>query len=158
MTAFESYDFALLAIGVTAIASRNRDVWFMYAIVAMVWCAWSIVIMATGLYEPWGAGIVIDGAAAALLLRHPSTRSRAALGALYCLQIAMHIAFGVVQITRGPVAVDQYADWPGYIGWAQLAIVGAWASGSGGRRVIDRWRRRASSVRAAHISNHGAGR
>lgn len=151
---FEAYGWALAICGVLIIAARNSSV-LLYAVLASNWCAWSLFITLTGIYEPWQFGIVVDSAAMLVLLHRPSNRIRAILAASYCIQVAMHIAFGLVVMTRGVSDVDLYANWLGYIGWAQLSLVGGHAGGGIWRRVRHRWDAGIEALAHPYLRDYG---
>jgi len=138
---FTAFACALAFVAVVAGLSRDRVAILGANILVGIWMLWSGFIMATGIYEPWHFGIVIDGLAAWLLLRAPSCRPRTVLAALYCVQIAMHIAYGIVVLTAAP-DYRAYYDRLKIIGWLQLFLVGGWSIGSLWLRLL----------RARHIS------
>lgn len=158
MTAFEAYGWTLAAIGLVALTARNRNVTMSYSVVASNWCAWSAFILATGAYEPWQFGIAVDGLAMTVLLFYPSNRIRAVLAATYCAQVAMHIAFGLLTMSRGVHNVDIYANWLGYIGWAQIALVGGHGGAGIWHRVHFNGALRYPRGAVSHSANIGTGR
>ena len=151
------YGFALAAMMALTLLSRRWEIMLSGLVVVASWAAWCIFILATGDYEPWYAGIVVDGVAIAVLLRAPSCKTRAVISALFAAQVAAHIAYGIVLWWAGD------ADWQAYYtqtqvaGWAQLLIVGGWGGGVAWRRIVDRGRRHHLLGHRAHSRDMGAG-
>lgn len=149
-----------LALGVAmalAVWSGRREIAMSAIVIAGVWAAWCLFIMATGDYEPWYWGIIIDGAAIRVLLHSPSCRVRATLASLFVMQIAAHVAYGAVLISMGA------ADWQSYYiqtqltGWAQLLVIGGWGGGVVLRRIVRDWRSGHARRYQAHHRDMGAG-
>lgn len=108
---------------------------------ALVWLGTS----ALGSYAPWSWFIAIDVATAFVVLSHPASRPQAIIGAIYLLQIVVHVAFGAAGSAEH---VRLYLDLLAFGGACQLltlatgAIHGrrrkmgrAWAVGGGHPRV-----------------------
>lgn len=151
------YGFALAGMLALALLSRRWEIMLSGLVVTASWAAWCIFILATGDYEPWYWGIVIDGAAIALLLRSPSCRVRAVLAALFTTQIVYHVAFGFVTLRFGNADWEAYYTQTQVTGWAQLLIVGGWGGGATWRRIVDRGRRHHLLGHHAHSRDMGAG-
>lgn len=152
-------EFALaLVICFPLAMAAGRDIWQSFTVLLGVWLAWCGFIILTGIYEPWHFGIVLDGLAARILLNHPSCRMKAVLGGSYCVQIAMHVAYGIVIITNGEPNVDAYYDRLSIIAWAQLVILGIWAGGNIGGRILRYWHPRPDRFDPSHHSYHGGRR
>lgn len=135
-----SYAIALACVMILAVLSGRRDIIASMIVVTASWMAWCLFILATEVYEPWQWGIVIDAAAAAALLRNPSSRPKAILAAAFITQIAAHIAYGTIMLTTGSADYEAYYTQTSLTGWAQLLICGGWAGGSILRRIVP-WRR-----------------
>jgi len=145
---FTAFACALAFVAVAAGVSRDRVAMLGASIVVGIWMLWSGFIFATGIYEPWHWGIVIDGLATWVLLRAPTCRPRTILAALYCVQIAMHIGYGIVVMTTAP-DYEAYYDRLKIIGWLQLFLVGGWSIGSLWHRLLRARRISFTSLRHA---------
>lgn len=130
------YAIAVFVVMALAVLSMKREIITSMMIVAATWGAWCLFIMATENYEPWQLGIAIDGAAAWYLLRHPSSRPKSVLAAIFCVQVAMHIAYGTVLLTAGAADWQAYYAQTSMTSWAQLLVVGGWAGGHLLRRIV----------------------
>jgi hypothetical protein len=161
-----SYGTAFAVVGTLAFLARDRDVLRATAIVLASWVSWCGAIMFTsgltalGLVEhhhyPWYAGIGIDAYAAWALSRDPSNRIRATISAIFCVQIAMHMAFGLVKLLHGSADGDLYAQNLSITGWVELLLLGGWSIGRAGGRLHRLWRVVPTPRRTSHSSNLGS--
>lgn len=154
MTPFQGYALGLAALLPMAVYARSWQLWLAYLVIALDWLVLSALILVTGIYEPWQLAILVDGAAAFFLLRHPSNAARAVLGATYCIEITMHVAFGMVQLRHDASSIDLYVNWITAIAYLQLSLVFGGACGGAWRRLHDNRRRHAEAV---HTKNHRPG-
>jgi len=141
------YGFALAGMLALALLAKRWEVMLSAMVVAGVWAAWCLFILATGVYEPWYWGIFIDATAIGLLLRAPSCRIRAVIAALYTTQVGAHVAYGGVLIWTGAADWQSYYTQTQITGWAQLLIVGGWGGGLVLRRIM-------SDRRGSHLQRH----
>lgn len=124
------YALGIAAAMLLAWLVRDRSVTDGVAATTLSWGAWCAFILLTGQYEPWYAGIVFDATAAWWLLRNPTNKMKSVLASIFCIQITMHVAYGLNMAFYGA------ADWQAYYirtqvtGWLQLLILGAWAGGN----------------------------
>lgn len=123
------YAIGVCLAGVLAYSLRSHDMSDGFLAVAASWLAWCLFIVATGIYEPWHFGILIDSCAAWWLLRHPSSRMKSVLASIFLVQIAMHIAYGGNILLRGSADWEAYYSQTQFTGWMQLLIVGVWGIG-----------------------------
>jgi len=135
-------DYAIACAIMCALAWMSRDRFAVMGacIVAGNWMAWTGFIQATGIYEPWHFGIAIDTIAAGLLLYQPSSRPKSILAGLFVVQIAMHVAYGMAEMTTPTPDNLAYYTNLSLVGWLQLFAVGVWAGGDIGGRVLHNWR------------------
>lgn len=113
--AFQLQDWQLLRSAIAVLANWAFGIAFNYT---------------TGITDGWWFNICIDTGAAAAILWHPAGRWQAVLGVTYCVQIAMHLGYGVVlllQQTPDPMA---YYHWLTVIAFAQLVVLGGWTGGA----------------------------
>lgn len=82
----------------------------------------------TGITDGWWFNILIDSAAAFVILWRPAGKWQAALGVTYCAQIAMHIGYGFLSLRQANDPMPYY-DWLTWVAWAQLLILGGWCGG-----------------------------
>lgn len=109
----------------------RRTGWAMIGNMLLVWLAvWSI-----GKDTPWQAFIVVDFVTAMIILRNPSGRSQAYIGAIYALQIIVHVAFGFGGASA--FGARQYLDLLAFGGGCQLLILATGAIHGRGRKVAD---------------------
>jgi hypothetical protein len=82
----------------------------------------------TGSTAPWLWFIAADGLCAWLVLHPPASRIQAAIGALYVLQIIIHVAFAAA---GSAVETRLYLNLLAVGGWCQLLILatGTWHHG-----------------------------
>lgn len=132
---------------------RAQVVRVAFAIIA-VWAIGTVYVYGTGNYTPWKFSIMLDIAAAAVIMVRPASRAQALIGMLYFLQIAGHVAYGG-RITFGYDASPvYYYDALTIVAWAQLFALGAWCGGIWlGTLVHGRWHRRHEVHRRARAAN-----
>lgn len=135
-------EYALGILGVIGLASftRRQDMRDGVIAILMSWLAWCWFIIATGVYEPWHAGIVFDSAAAWWLLRNPSTKLKSVLASIFCVQITMHVGYGTNIIATGSAYWEAYYRQTQITGWLQLLVLGGWAIGHLVGRTMPVWR------------------
>ena len=114
---------AMVAASLTVTAHPNWQLARAALVVFGNWVAGTVFVLATDVTDPWWFNIAIDAVAAGLIFYRLSGQWQVALGLTYCLQIAMHIAYGVIEST---------APWPYYsaltaIAWLQLLLVIGWS-------------------------------
>jgi len=132
---FLAYGFGLAAVMVAASLTVTAHPNWQLARAALAvfanWVAGTVFALATDVTDGWWFNMAIDAAAAAVILYRLSSQWQVALGLTYCLQIAMHIAYGLL---------GKADAWPYYsaltaIAWLQLLLVAGWSG--------DVWLRRA---------------
>lgn len=135
-------EYALGILGVIGLVyfTRRQDMRDGVISILMSWLAWCWFIISTGIYEPWHAGIVFDSAAAWWLLRNPSTKLKSVLASLFCVQITMHVGYGVNIIATGSAYWEAYYRQTQITGWLQLLVLGGWAIGHLVGRAMPVWR------------------
>lgn len=89
----------ILALAVTmAWRSGSRGLRRTATAVAVNWLLVMAAQAVTQSYAPWFMFVAIDACTAFFVLQHPASKAQAAIGAIYVLQIIIHVAFG----TAGP--------------------------------------------------------
>lgn len=94
------------------------------------WVACEVAVIATGAFDPVVWFIFIDTVAAIVLLWRPAGKTQAAIGAVYVMQIGLHIAQW-----PGGVAVGQYLSVLTVGGSLQIAFLILGAVDGDGRKV-----------------------
>lgn len=133
------YAFAAAAAMVAALMLAHRSGspglvrtgWAMAGNLLTVW----VLVWSTGNFTPWQWFIAVDFVTAMIILRNPSGRPQAYIGAIYALQIIVHVAFGF-----GGASVfgaRQYLDLLAFGGGCQLLILATGAIHGRGRKVAD---------------------
>lgn len=97
------------------------------------WTACMIVVAWTGSLTPWALFMLFDAAAACVVLRHPSSRPQAIIGAIYLFQMAFHVAYAVV---GSGLAAGLYLDLLALGGWLQIGTLFGGAIYGGGRTLF----------------------
>lgn len=120
------YALAIVVVAVICKMSSDKAMSEGLAAISAAWAAWSGYILLTNDYEPWAAGIIFDSAAAWWLLRRPSTKMKSVLASIFCIQITMHIAYGLNVLVYSSADWQSYYDRTSIAGWLQLLIVGGW--------------------------------
>jgi hypothetical protein len=118
----------------------RRTGWAMVGNMFFVWLA----VWSTGSNAPWEWFIVGDFITAMAILPKSASRPQAYIGAIYALQIIVHLAFGF-----GGASVfgeRQYLDLLAFGGGCQLLILATGAIHGRGRKVADL----GSSIGGAH--------
>lgn len=153
--------FAKFAIGImvasgasffTAAARDQEQLARSAGAVLLNWLVGSAFAWATGITDAWWWSIVIDIAAATVILLHPAGRCQAAIGATYVAQIGMHFGYGWCW-WRGCADAWAYYDWLTTVAWVQLGLLGGWC-GSIWLRPAGGWRARLAMAwrsRADHL-------
>lgn len=159
------YGAAFAAIGAVVWIARERTLTHATLVLLASWLMWCGVIMFTsglttlGLlphhHYPWYAGIGIDAFAAWSLFRDPTNRIKATIAAIFCVQIAMHMAFGAVMMLRGSADGELYAQNLSITGWIELLLLGGWSIGRAGGRLYRLWRVVPPPRRASHSRHLG---
>lgn len=105
----------------------------------------AVFVSATGVHDsaPWF--FLVDTLCAVAILYPPAGKAQAAIGSVYIAQNIMHVVYFV---SDPRLAENRY--WQVLIGLAivQLVILGGWAGGYHGRRIVDRIGRRRRDSRA----------
>ncbi|MEZ0243320.1 MAG: hypothetical protein ACAH11_08090 [Sphingomonas sp.] len=114
---------AMVAASLTVTAFPNWQLARAALVVFANWVAGTVFALATDITDGWWFSIAIDALAAVAILYGLSKQWQVALGLTYCLQIVMHLAYGLLPAT-GP--------WPYYsaltaIAWLQLLLVAGWS-------------------------------
>lgn len=142
----DPYVYGLIAIialtGITALF-RRADRWQLLRTVGAISLCWLIGYahaQSTMNYQSWQFNILLDTLTALAIMWRPASNWQGYIGALYCLQIAMHIGYGIRQLAGGPTDDVQYYDWITAVAWLQLAVAGGWSGGIWRRSVVGRWR------------------
>jgi hypothetical protein len=131
-----AYAIAIIAAGALTLTAKRLDVAFGWCAIFFSWAAWCCFIIVSGIYDPWYAGIIFDGATVVALQRHPSSQMKAVLSAIFLVQILEHITYGGVILFRGSADRAAYLAHLSYTGWAELLVLGGWAGGSTWRRFM----------------------
>lgn len=84
--------------------------------------------LSTGILDHWGFNILIDSITALIIIARPAGRAQSLLVVSYCVQIAMHGAYGVLWI-KGIAEATPYYNWLTGVAWIQLFILGGWCAG-----------------------------
>ncbi len=158
------YGIATAIIGTIVWLARERALTHAMAIVTASWMMWAGVIMMTSAlttlgylphhHYPWYAGIGIDAFAVWSLSRDPTNRIKATVSAVFCVQIAMHMAYGVRTLMYGSADGELYAINLKFTGWIELLLLGGWSVGSAGDRLLHRVRRVVPTPRRTSNSRH----
>lgn len=82
---------------------------------------------------PWVMFLLFDAATAFAVLRHPSSRPQAIIGAIYLFQMAFHVAFALV---GNGLAAGVYLDLLALGGWLQIGTLFGGAIYGGGRTML----------------------
>lgn len=109
----------------------RRTGWAMVVNMLFVWLA----VWSTGRNAPWEWFIIGDLITAMAILPKSASRPQAYIGAIYALQIIVHVAFGF-----GGASVfgeRQYLDLLAFGGGCQLLILATGAFHGRGRKVAD---------------------
>lgn len=92
-------------------------------------------VSATEIHDsaPWY--FLVDALSALAILYPPAGRAQAAIGSVYIAQLIMHVVY---LVSDPRLAENRY--WQVLFGLAvvQLVILGGWAGGNHGRRIVDR--------------------
>lgn len=125
-----AYAIMFAGLMILAHASGNRGAMLSACVLAAAWLVWCAIILVSGNYEPWQAGIAIDGLAAYILtMPGHGRRGRAIIASLYALQIAAHIAYGWEEVSLRTAPWQAYGQAVDAMAWLQIIGVGAWAGG-----------------------------
>lgn len=136
--------------GFTARRKLNATIERCMVAVLLNWGAGMAVSMA-GWTDAWPVNIALDTLTAVVILWHPAGRWQAALGVTYCVQLAMHIGYGVRRLLDYPADAMSYYDWLTWVAFLQLLIIGGWNLGLWGGGLVARWRGdRSASARPIH--------
>lgn len=125
---------AMVAASLTVTAWPNWQLARAALVVFANWVAGTVFALASGITDGWWFSLAIDTLAAGVVLYRLSNQWQVALGLTYCLQIAMHLAYGLLVSASDP--------WPYYsaltaIAWLQLLLIIGWSA--------DTWLRRSKS-------------
>jgi len=124
---FTLYGFGLAAAVVVASLTVTAHPNWQLARAALAvfvnWVAGTVFALTTDITDGWWFSLAIDAIAAAVILYRLSGQWQVALGLTYCLQIAMHLAYGLLSSAHA---------WPYYsaltaIAWLQLLLVAGWS-------------------------------
>lgn len=124
---------AMVAASLTVTAFPNWQLARAALVVFANWVVGTVFALSTDITDGWWFSIAIDAVAAGVILYRFSNQWQVALGLTYCLQIAMHLAYGLLIAAQA---------WPYYsaltaIAWLQLLLVAGWSG--------DIWLRRPSA-------------
>jgi hypothetical protein len=99
--------------------------------------------------SPWLWFIAVDTLAATVILWHPAAKAQAVIGTCFLVQIATNIGYGANLLWNGYNYDAELLRWTiDYrIGFAKLALVGAWGLWNARSLYRDRRRRRAAIPR-----------
>jgi NhaP-type Na+/H+ and K+/H+ antiporter len=114
---------AMVAASLTVTAFPNWQLARAALVVFANWVVGTIFALSTDITDGWWFSIAIDAVAAGVILYRFSNQWQVALGLTYCLQIAMHLAYGLLISAQA---------WPYYsaltaIAWLQLLLVAGWS-------------------------------
>jgi hypothetical protein len=154
MLPFYLYASGLMAAAAIALATaiRHDNAQLARSVLAVTanWLAGVGFNLATGITDGWWFNIAIDAAAAAVIMYRPASRPQSILGVTYCVQIAMHCGYGLLNLLHQPVDPMPYYNWLTGIAWVQLLILGGW---SGGLWFDLRWARGNPDIARAGVQN-----
>jgi hypothetical protein len=129
------------------------------ALMASAMAGW-LVTPATG-QIPIIQYIVIDCAAAVLVLWNPARIEQRRIAMLFAAMIASHIGLAAYRLAWPDIgwssmvpAAEAIRSLNMYLGWVQLVLLAVWSGGDGGRYIRDWFRHR----RAMPYRSHGAPR
>ncbi|MFD1104264.1 hypothetical protein [Sphingobium olei] len=133
MDNFTSFAVAMAVVLVISAASRNSRLEREAAALGAIWAGLACFVAATEIYEPWHISMVVDLIAAAWLAGitwrgehvNPGWR-RPILSILFCVQVSMHAAYGLMEMFTRSTNWQRYYDELSTVGWLQLALVGGW--------------------------------
>ena len=123
------------------------------AIVAC-WIVGYTYIHNTQNWDPWAFNILLDGITALAIMWRPAGNAQGYIGILYCIQIAMHIGYGIRDWLGMPTDRWAYYDGLTFIAWCQLLVLAVWAGGLGGKRILDRYRPRLFKRLGGYSAGH----
>lgn len=106
--------------------------------IALNWILGVAWVMASGDYSPAVAWVLIDFAAAMVILSRPAGRMQAAVGAVFLAEIVAHLLY----FMASNPSEDYYLGVLDKLADVQLLLFGAWVGGVGVRSIGHRWRRR----------------
>lgn len=95
------------------------------------WLACMLAVGFSGSLTPWTLFLLFDAAAAVAVLRHPTSRPQAIIGAIYVFQMAFHTAFALI---GNGAAAHMYLDLLALGGWLQITTLTGGAIYGGGKR------------------------
>jgi hypothetical protein len=114
---------AMVAASLTVTAHPNWQLARAALVVFANWVAGTVFALATDVTDGWWFSLAIDAIAATVILYRFSNQWQVAMGLTYCLQISMHLAYGMLTSAQ---------PWPYYsaltaIAWLQLLLVIGWS-------------------------------
>lgn len=115
------------------------------------WTACMVAVFVLHNLTPWPMFMLFDLATAAAVLKHPSSRPQAIIGAIYLFQIAFHVAFAIV---GNGLAAGVYLDLLALGGWLQIGTLIGGAIYGGGRTMLSAPHLR-DRLRGPGSSDHG---
>lgn len=132
--------------------------WRVAGVVLANWCAGTVFIWQTRNFDPWEFNLFIDSLAMMVVLWHPAGKAQVLLGLLYIGQICLHIVYGSRELLSYPNDILFYYNALTVIAWAQLLVLGGWASGIGGAIVdVGRWAMGRAPRRKSHLRAYRKG-
>ncbi|MCW3849202.1 hypothetical protein OF829_18340 [Sphingomonas sp. LB-2] len=114
---------AMVAASLTVTAHPNWQLARAALVVFGNWVVGTVFALTTDITDGWWFSIAIDAIAAGMIFYRLSSQWQVALGLTYCLQIAMHLAYGLIAAAE---------PWPYYsaltaIAWLQLLLIAGWS-------------------------------
>lgn len=97
------------------------------------WVACMVAVLVLRDLTPWHMFLLFDAAAAIVVVKHPSSRPQAIIGAIYLFQMAFHVAFALV---GNGLAAGVYLDLLALGGWLQIGTLVGGAIYGGGRTLL----------------------
>jgi hypothetical protein len=121
------------------------------------WAACMVAVAVSGSLTPWALLLLFDAATALAVVRHPSSRPQAIIGAVYCFQMAFHVVFALV---GNGLPATIYLDLLALGGWLQIGTLLGGAIYGGGRKLWadPRFRGHLRNPDSAHRRGMGAPR
>ena len=125
------YFLGLTVAAVTACAFGGIGLRRAAAVLICNWLGCMLAVVAAESLTPWGLFLLFDAASAVAVLRQPASRTQAIIGAIFCFQMAFHVAFALI----GNGAADRlYLDLLALGGWLQIATLAGGSIYGGGKR------------------------
>lgn len=107
------------------------------------WAVKSAAVYASGIFDLWLFFMIVDAAAAWVVLYHPAGRIQSIIGGLILAKFMVHGIYGLSKFFN-PESVDGFAyiHLLDIVGFLELGLLGGWAGGRGISALHSRYRRR----------------